>query len=105
MDHKQLFNNSIEIQKKALHNALELNNLYWLYWDQAERISNYWMNSFNLSPGMHDLIEQWRSLTRKGREGSKEVMNSSYDNYKAYLEHLEKNEPKPKARAKTKQAT
>jgi|GEM_PF-1894000 len=101
MDHKELFKNSIETQKQALLNAFEFNNLCW---DQAERMNNYWMGIVKLSPEIRDLVEQWRTVARKGQKDFKEVMDNSFNNWEAHLEHYGENELKPKTKAKTKQA-
>ena len=101
MDYTQLFKNTLETQKQALHNAMELNNLCR---KQAESINNYWMGALNLSPDMRGFVEKWRSVAMQGREDFKKAMDSSYDNWQTYLDRFGQNGLKPKAKADTKKA-
>jgi hypothetical protein len=101
MEHAEISKQMLELHKNALMGTME--SMRWCR-EQAERVNDYWMDAFKVSPNVRDVIDQWRHVAKSGREDFLNMVASNYADWEAHFSRIETPPTKTEAKSKASKA-
>jgi hypothetical protein len=85
MDMVSIAKGYVDLQKRATKNYFDAVTLFQ---DFADNQSRYWIYQINVNEQIKNVVAEWRTNFKKGREDSIKMVNDGFKNIESYLDEF-----------------